>query len=134
MAFKMDGLDDLMKELEKVGNIEDYAPELLNAAAPILEKTLKTEVAAAANRGYASGNLKKSITANKPSKNKIGYYVSVTAKGKDKSGTRNNEKLAYLNYGTSKQSARPVLAKAVRKAEDECVESMQKKLDEVLKL
>ena len=53
------------------------------------------------------------------------------AKGKDRKGVRNNEKLAYLNYGTSKQGAKPVVGKAVKNAEGKCLEIMQEKFNEV---
>lgn len=133
MGFETLGFDDLAKELECMGDVDSYAPELLKAAAPILENSLKTEVGTAVNKGYATGSLKKSIKANKPAKNDIGHYVSVTAKGEDNRGIRNNEKLAYLNYGTHKQVARPVIAKAVQKAEKGCLEAMQDKFNEVVK-
>lgn len=55
----------------------------------------------------------------------------VTADGVDRKGVRNNEKLAYLNYGTTKQQARPVIAKAIDEAEPECLKVMQEKFDEV---
>lgn len=127
------GIDELIKKLDQIGGIDKYAPEMLAAAAPVLENALKEEVQKAADRGYAEGSLKKSIRANKPKVNEYGHYVSVTAKGKDKKGVRNNEKLAYLHYGTSKQVARPVLSKAVEKAEREAIQKMQKKFDEVVK-
>lgn len=132
MGFEINGVDDLIKELEKVGNIDTYAPELLNAAAPILERSVKTEVGKAANRGYVTGDLKGAVKANKPSQNQYGHYVSVTAKGSDRKGVRNNEKLAFLNYGTSKQEARPVLSNSVNNAEKECLEAMQNKFNEVM--
>lgn len=131
MGFEVEGIDDFIKELEGLGNLDAYAPELLQAAAPILEEKLRQEVQGAANRGYATGRLARSIKAGKPSQNQYGHYVSVSAKGKDSKGIRNNEKLAYLHYGTSKQTARPVLTNAVKKAEKRCLEVMQKKLDEV---
>lgn len=132
MGFETLGFDDLAEELERLGKIDRCASEMLNAAAPILEKDLKEAVRKEADSGYATGALVSSIKANKPSQNKYGHYVSVTARGKDKKGVRNNEKLAYLNYGTQKQAARPVIAMAVQNAEDECLEAMQRKFDEVM--
>lgn len=134
MSFVISGIDDLIKDLEKAGKLDAYAPDLLTAAAPYLVDSVKEEVQKAADRGYSEGALAESISANKPAKNVYGNYISVTAKGKDKRGIRNNEKLAYLNYGTSKQSARPVIAKAVQKAENDCLDAMQRKFDEVVKL
>lgn len=133
MGFQPIGFDEFARELEKLGNIDEYAPELLNAAAPTLEKELKNQVSKAANKGYATGDLKDSIKAKKPGKNVYGHYVMVTAEGKDKKGVRNNEKLAYLNYGTQKQQARPVISPAIKSSESDCLKIMQQKFNEVTK-
>ena len=45
--------------------------------------------------------------------------------GRDEKGVRNMEKMVYMEYGTSKQEATPVLSPAVRKAEDPVTEKMQ---------
>lgn len=39
--FEEFGFDELAKELEQLGDIDRYAPELLSEAAPILERELK---------------------------------------------------------------------------------------------
>ena len=57
-----------------------------------------------------------------------GHYVMVTAEGKDKKGVRNNEKLAYLNYGTQKQQARPVISPAIKSSESDCLKIMQREI------
>ena len=131
MGFQSIGFDDFAKELEELGDVDRYAPAMLKAAAPILEKELKGRVKREANRGYATGDLERSIKAQKPGSNIYGHYVIVTADGKDRKGVRNNEKLAYLNYGTSKQQARPVIAKAIQNSEDACLDAMQEKYNEV---
>lgn len=131
MGFQSMGFDDFAKELEELGNIDKYAPEMLKAAAPILEKELKGQVKKEANRGYATGDLERSIKAKKPGKNEYGHYVVISADGKDRKGVRNNEKLAYLNYGTSKQQARPVISKAIQNSENDCLDAMQEKYNEV---
>lgn len=132
MGLRSIGFDEIARDLEKIGNIDRYAPELLEAASPILEKALKRQIEKSTTKGYATGTLAGSIKAEKPSKNKKGHYVAVTAEGKDKKGVRNNEKLGYLEYGTVKQAGIPVLAPAVEAARGECTEVMQKKLNEVL--
>ena len=53
--------------------------------------------------------------------------------GTDSKGVRNAEKMGYKEYGTSKQPAKPVLKKAVKKSEKECLEIMQKAFEEVTK-
>lgn len=131
MSFETTGFDDILKELNGLTNSDEIADEMLEEAAPVLEKELKKQVNIAANRGYATGELEKSIKANTPKQNSHGRFVSVTAKGKNKKGTRYNEILAYLNYGTSRQAARNVVSKANQKAEDECIEKMQNKFNEL---
>lgn len=131
MGFQEMGFDDFAKELEDLGDLDKYAPAMLSAAAPILEEGLRVQVKKEADRGYATGALAASIKAEKPGSNEYGHYVYVSANGKDKKGVRNNEKLAYLNYGTSKQQARPVITKAIQNSEDACLDAMQKKYNEV---
>jgi hypothetical protein len=43
------------------------------------------------------------------------------------------EKMAYLEYGTSKQSATPVITPAVGESEDPVCEAVQKKFDDLTK-
>ncbi len=131
MSFRSEGFDEILKELNGFTNAGDLSDEMLNAAAPVLEKELKKQVNTAANRGYATGELEKAISANKPAENVHGHYVAITAKGKNKKGTRYNEVLAYLNYGTSRQAARNVVSKANKKSEEECIEKMQEKFNEL---
>lgn len=131
MSFKTLGFDDLQKELNRIADIENIAPQMLQAAVPVLERNLKDEVQSSANKGYATGDLHQSISANKPKENDRGHYISVTAKGADRKNTRNAEKLAYLEYGTSKQDATEPISKAVKKSEKKCHEIMQKKFEEV---
>ena len=131
MSFKSEGFDEILKQLNGLVDADDLSNEMLNAAAPVLEKELKNQVNTAANRGYATGELERAISANKPKENVHGHYVAITAKGKNKKGTRYNEILAYLNYGTSRQAARNVVAKANKKSEKQCVEKMQEKFDEL---
>ena len=47
--------------MDQLGKIDEYAPELLEAAVQPLEKELKGQVQRAANRGYATGELASSI-------------------------------------------------------------------------
>lgn len=129
--FKDFGIDEFAKELEELGELDRYAPDLLKAAVPILEKELKQAVSKEANRGYATGDLKQSIQPMKPGKNQYGHYIAVTAKGKDRKGVWNNEKLAYLEYGTSKQEARPVISRAIKSSEQGCIEKMQERFNAV---
>lgn len=131
MSFNTLGFEDLEKELEKIADIDRLAPQMLEAAVPVLEANLKEEVQTNANKGFSTGSLHRSISSNKPKENVFGHYVSVTAKGIDEKGTRNAEKLAYMEYGTSKQESTRVVTKAVKKSGKDCLEIMQKKFEEV---
>lgn len=133
MAFQEMGLDDLIRELEEFGQVDRLAPQMLEAAAPILEKEMKNQVRKQADKGYATGDLENAVTHGKTKKNQYGHYLTVTAEGTDRKGVRNNDKLAYLNYGTSKQAARPVISTAVNNSEEACITAMQDKFNEAKK-
>lgn len=119
------GLDDLLKGLEDLLDIEDVEKEVLSESGKILENQMKSEIRKAANRGYATGDLASSISSTAPAKNNNGYFVAVRPVGKDRKGIRNGEKLQYLEHGTSKQQPRPILQKVVSQSENECAEKAQ---------
>lgn len=123
--FHMDGIDDLIRELNRTSDLDRIAPVMLEEALPILEDSLKETVQQEVNRGYATGELVSSIKKSRSLRNQYGYFGIVRPTGKDKKGVRNMEKLAYLHYGTTKQTARPVVNKAVFHAEQKVVEKMQ---------
>ncbi len=128
--FRMDGIDELIKQLQEAANLEEFAPEMIDAATPILEEELKKTVQQEANKGYATGSMANSIKKSKSQRNQYGYFGIVRPTGKDKNGVRNMEKLAYLHYGTTKQEAHPVVTKAVFHAEGKVIEKMQEKFNE----
>lgn len=120
MSFDISGIDDLMADLEKM-DVDRIAPIMLEEAVPILNQSVKRK--AAAHR--ASGDMIGSIKPSGTERNAKGYYICVRPTGKDKKGVRNMEKMAYLEYGTSKQSPTPVLTPAVKESENEVVNKMQ---------
>lgn len=119
------GFEDFIKQLERAGDLERIAPKMIEEALPILEAELKRAVQQEADRGYATGEMVASIKPNKASRNQYGYFGVVRPTGKDKKGVRNMEKLAYLHYGTCKQAARPVVAKAVFHAKGKVLAKLQ---------
>lgn len=119
------GFDDLLNGLDSLLDTEAIAKEALNESGKILEKRMKTEIRNAANRGYATGDLALSICQTLPIKNGNGYFVAVRPVGTDSKGVRNGEKLQYLEHGTSKQQARPILQKVASQSEKECIEKAQ---------
>ena len=131
MGFQTMGFDELEKELNKIADAERIACEAIDAAAPTLEKTLKSEIESVTTQEYSTGDLAKSITEAKVKG--YGCFAAVKPTGTDSKGVRNGEKMAYMEYGTSKQEPKPVLRKAINKSEKECLDIMQRKYDEVTK-
>lgn len=123
--FELTGFDELIKELEKLGRMEDVAPKMLEEAVPIL----KDSVVAQASKHRDTGQMVESIKKTKVGKNGDGYFIAVRPTGKDDKGVRNMQKMAYLEYGTGHEAARPVLTKAVNDAEDPVLEKMQEVYD-----
>lgn len=136
--FDIEGIDDLMKDL---GNLEvdRIAPKMLEEASPLLER----EVKAALFSHQDTGEMYQSIKSTGAMRNKYGYYLCVRptgtssgkkwknsrTKGGKRAGqtekVRNMDKAAYLEFGTSRQPARPVFSRAARKAEDVVLDKMQ---------
>lgn len=114
-----------MEQLKECGGLDDIAPEMINEALPLLEEEMKKAVREDADKGYATRETEESIKKTRAQHNKYGYFGVVKPNGTDEKGVRNMEKLAYLNYGSSKQEARPVVAKAVLRAESKVFQKMQ---------
>lgn len=133
MGFQTMGFDDLEKELDKAADADMIACKAIDAATPTLEKTLKNEIKSVTTQEYSTGDLAKSIKATKAKVNGYGCFAAVKPTGTDSKGVRNGEKMAYMEYGTSKQEPKPVLRKAISKSEKECLDLMQRKYDEVTK-
>ena len=129
--FSFDMPDDFINQLEKLSNFDEVAKKMLNAAAPILVGTLKHEVARFDTYSQ-DGSLYNSITASRPKKNKYGYFVTIgPRKGSvNERGVRNGEVLAYLEYGTSKMTAKPMLDRAGKAAESRIIAVMTEVFNE----
>lgn len=124
------GIDELMTSLTSV-DIEALAPVALEESAPIVEKKLIS----LSEPHKRTGAMVKSIKAQKASKNKDGYSIFVGPSGVDrKTGTRNMEKLAFLEFGVREhnQPATPVIVPAVRSTHDDVCDSMQETFNKYL--
>jgi hypothetical protein len=147
--FNVEFPDDLLKQITRA-NDEGLCRKILKDAIPILADSVKSVIRAEHNR---SGDLWRSIEAFEPYKTKDGYWVasaSPTGKAKgqmkkgkvfarSKSGTMtsgqalyNDDKLWFLEYGTSKQPATPVLTKATNNAYQDVVDKMQQTYNEAV--
>lgn len=124
------GIDELMTSLNSV-DIEALAPIALEESAPIVEKKLIQ----LSEPHKKTGAMVKSIKAQKASKNKDGYSIFVGASGVDrKSGIRNMEKMAYLEFGVREhnQPATPVIVPTIRATHDSVCDSMQETFNKYL--
>lgn len=118
--FNATGIDDLMKDLSQL-DVDRIAPIMLEEAAPVLEENVKRHTALHRD----TGALQKSVKRTKAKRGKDGYSIVIRPTGTDEKGVRNMEKAAYLEYGTSKQRATPVLSPAARESETTVCNKMQ---------
>lgn len=132
MSLKMTGFDLLEDELKEYDDPDDIAAKVVDTASPILVETVK-EMIKTTTFSDSSGDLADSIQATGAKINGYGCFAAVRPTGRDRKGVRNGEKMAYREYGTSKQPAKPILKKAVRKSEKKCLEIMQKTFEDVTK-
>ena len=123
--FGISGFDDILSQLDSMER-EEIAPKMLKAGEPILERKVK----AAASYHRRTGSMAGSIKSTGVKKNGSGHYLVVRPTGRDGKGVRNMEKMAYMEFGTSKQTATPVLTPAVQSSEEPVLEAMQKVFDE----
>lgn len=118
-------INGLMKDLSGL-EFSKLAPKMLEGAAPIVEDNIKRR--AEAHR--ESGDMAASIKTKKAAWRNGGYHISVRPTGKDKKGVRNMEKMCYLEYGTEKQGATPVMGPAVIESEKPVIDKMQEIFDQ----
>lgn len=127
------GFSEVDKMFNKLMHSERMAIKAVNAAAPVIERNMKAEIASVANRvdgkgrPYSTGELAASVSATDARENAYGVFSAVRPTGTDSKGMRNAEKFAYLEYGVAShgQEPRPVRQKVVRKSEDECLKIMK---------
>jgi HK97 gp10 family phage protein len=123
--IKLDGVDELLNKLQQLGaNISSLENKALkNAAEPVLED-------AKANVPVKTGKLQRGLkTSGIKTKDGIKYVLV----GVDRS---DNSKIFYgkfIEFGTSKMSARPFLEPAYEKNKKEIVEAIKNTLKEGLK-
>lgn len=127
---RIDSIDDLLRTMEDLADIDQIADEMLTEGAQILQRNIREEITDAANRGYATGELASSVIPDTPDKNAFGHYVRVRPVGIDSKGVRNGEKWGYLENGNGgSQEPHPFEEKAVQQSEAGCAEKMQEVLN-----
>lgn len=117
-------IDGLLKDLSAL-EFSKLAPKMLEEAAPIVRGNIEKRSAA----HKESGDMAASIRAKKITRGTAEYRVSVRPTGKDGKGVRNMEKMCYLEYGTDRQGATPVMGPAVNESEGPVMEKMQEVFD-----
>ena len=117
--------DELVKQLERLENFDELAKQILTDSSKPLEDSLNRELMAHKDTGALIKSVRKIVK-----KSKYGWFLMVRPTGKDKKGVRNMEKLAYIEFGTSKQAPRPLLSRAIRSAESAVKELMQRNFDD----
>lgn len=120
--FNVTGIDDLISRLDRIGDIDSTAPEMLNAGMEKLQK----EVVEEASKHKDTGDMIESIKPTKVSKSASGgYYICTRPTGYDRKKVRNMEKLVWLELGVKGRPATPVITAAVIRAEPEVLTAMR---------
>lgn len=123
-------LDEFMQSLTSI-DIEALAPVALEQSAPIV----KDKLVQLSEAHRDTGAMIRSIKAQKAKKKHDTYSILVSPTGKDRrTGTRNMEKLAYLEFGvrSHNQPATPVITPAVRATHDAVCDKMQETFNRYL--
>jgi HK97 gp10 family phage protein len=122
--FDFEVSQDFLKALGRLADVDRFAPKMIDESMPILADHLKDEL----KKHRRTSDMLDSVKKTKAGKGKNGgYYAVVRPTGRDKKGVRNMEKLAWLEYGTKKQTPTPILTKAIKDSQS----AVEKKMQEV---
>ena len=99
--FDTSGIDDIIKEMKKMGElVGEAADEMLMAGAEEVKESWRE--AAQAHKLHDTGDMIESIGYPKQPKTVAGIKeIDIYPQGKDRNGKRNVEKAFILHYGTS---------------------------------
>ena len=138
--FEVD--QDFVKKLLELSDPDEYVPQILDSAIPILEESVKSELSKHKRTSQLINSVKKTKASKSPNG---GYFVCVRPTGKSDSyidgkgvlrkykvPVRNMEILAHLEYGTSKQKPTPILTKAYKDSYNEVMAKMQEEFGKVV--
>ena len=131
--FKCDGLDLVISEFSSFAQ-QTFVKDALKHAAPTVEKELKREISShhKSKRDRTRGQLAASVKTSAPKQVGTEWQVEIAPSGTDTKGVRNAEKLAYLEYGTSKQDATPVVGPVVARTEAKVVREIEEYINKKL--
>ena len=138
--FEID--QDFVKKLLELSDPDEYVPQILDSAIPILEESVKSELSKHKRTSQLINSVKKTKASKSPNG---GYFVCVMPTGKSdnyidgkgilrkyKVPVRNMEILAHLEYGTSKQKPTPILTKAYKDSYNSVMVKMQEEFGKVV--
>ena len=138
--FEID--QDFVKKLLELSDPDEYVPQILDSAIPILEESVKSELSKHKRTSQLINSVKKTKASKSPNG---GYFVCVRPTGKSESyldgkgvlrkykvPVRNMEILAHLEYGTSKQKPTPILTKAYKDSYNSVMAKMQEEFGKVV--
>ena len=138
--FEID--QDFVKKLLELSDPDEYVPQILDSAIPLLEESVKSELSKHKRTSQLINSVKKTKASKSPNG---GYFVCVRPTGKSdtyidgkgvlrkyKVPVRNMEILAHLEYGTSKQKPTPILTKAYKDSYNSVMANMQEELGKVV--
>ena len=138
--FEID--QDFVKKLLELSDPDEYVPQILDSAIPILEESVKSELSKHKRTSQLINSVKKTKASKSPNG---GYFVCVIPTGKSDSyidgkgvlrkykvPVRNMEILAHLEYGTSKQKPTPILTKAYKDSYNSVMAKMQEEFEKVV--
>ena len=135
-GFQINGLSELMNRLESLPEKMDNAmTDAVKKGGSIVEDELQKAVPQAANRGYSTGALEKSIKAGSVKNTGDGKEVTVSPKGSvthNGSKVRNQDKMFYLEHGTSRQAAHPFMDRTLHGAEPRVVRAMEDEIGKAI--
>lgn len=143
--FKMDIPADLFSE---IGNMSELCPQIIEEAEPALVEGMREQIQKVIRHpDRSTGELVDSITASKPKKEKDGswsgfvgpqgyssQYYYKGRKKKRKYKLSNAAKLVFMEYGTSRQKATPVLDSVIKNTEAEALARMQAAFERLTKI
>ena len=135
-GFQIEGISDLAQQFERITERMDSAMgDAVRKGGKIVEEELKRSIPQAADRGYATGVLEKSIRAGGVKDTGDGKEVTVSPKGSvthNGSKVRNQDKMFYLEHGTSRQAAHPFMDRTLHGAEPKVVKAMEDEIGKVI--
>ena len=135
MEIKINGIDSVLDAFDDVlqGSTKTINA-ILKEGGLTVSRSTKKAIHKAANRGYATGELERSVYATDPKKNSLGSFVVVKPAGTDSKVVRNGEKWGYLLNGNGKGSEpRDFKSEAVKESNEEVLEIANRHFRELLK-